>query len=55
MGMRKHILAIDQGTTGTTVMIFDVAGRVRGRGYSESANTTRAPVGWSTSRKKSGV
>lgn len=33
--MGGHVLAIDQGTTGTTVMIFDAAGRVRGRGYSE--------------------
>ncbi len=33
--MRGHVLAIDQGTTGTTVMVFDAAGRVRGRGYSE--------------------
>ena len=29
------ILAIDQGTTGTTVNIFDETGDVRGRGYSE--------------------
>jgi glycerol kinase len=33
--MRAHVLAIDQGTTGTTVMVFDAAGRVRGRAYSE--------------------
>jgi glycerol kinase len=35
MPMRGHVLAIDQGTTGTTAMVFDGAGRVRGRGYSE--------------------
>ena len=33
--MGTHVLAIDQGTTGTTVMVFDAAGRVRGRAYSE--------------------
>ncbi|MGI8460368.1 MAG: glycerol kinase GlpK [Solirubrobacterales bacterium] len=29
------ILAIDQGTTGTTCLVFDREGRVRGRAYSE--------------------
>jgi glycerol kinase len=29
------LVAIDQGTTGTTVLIVDAAGRVRGRGYAE--------------------
>jgi glycerol kinase len=29
------ILAIDQGTTGTTCLVFDGEGRVRGRAYSE--------------------
>ncbi|MBI3786132.1 MAG: glycerol kinase GlpK [Deltaproteobacteria bacterium] len=33
--VKKHVLAIDQGTTGTTVMIFDNNGRISGRGYSE--------------------
>ncbi len=33
--MAKHLLAIDQGTTGSTVMVFDDRGRVRGRAYSE--------------------
>src|SRR5262250_198854 len=32
---RGYVLAIDQGTTGTTAMVFDAAGKVRGRGYSE--------------------
>jgi glycerol kinase len=31
----NYVLAIDQGTTGTTVLVFDRAGRVRGRGYKE--------------------
>jgi glycerol kinase len=43
--MRNHVLAIDQGTTGTTVMIFDAAGRVRGRGYSEFGQHYPRP-GW---------
>ena len=29
------ILAIDQGTTGTTCLVFDGGGSIRGRGYSE--------------------
>ncbi len=43
--MAAHILAIDQGTTGTTVMIFDAAGRIRGRGYSEFQQHYPRP-GW---------
>jgi glycerol kinase len=43
--MRGHVLAIDQGTTGSTVMIFDQAGRVRGRGYSEFRQYYPRP-GW---------
>jgi len=43
--MRSHVLAIDQGTTGTTVMIFDGAGQVRGRGYSEFRQYYPRP-GW---------
>jgi glycerol kinase len=33
--MSRYVLAIDQGTTGSTIMVFDEAGRVRGRAYSE--------------------
>lgn len=33
--MSRYILAIDQGTTGSTVMVFDESGGVRGRAYSE--------------------
>jgi glycerol kinase len=43
--MRGHVLAIDQGTTGTTVMVFDAVGRVRGRGYSEFRQHYPRP-GW---------
>ena len=47
--MPAHILAIDQGTTGSTVMIFDAAphagGRVRGRAYSEFQQHYPRP-GW---------
>src|SRR5579862_332053 len=43
--MRSHVLAIDQGTTGTTVMIFDAGGVVRGRGYSEFPQYYPRP-GW---------
>ncbi|HYC57782.1 MAG TPA: FGGY family carbohydrate kinase, partial [Candidatus Binatia bacterium] len=33
--MPRFVLAIDQGTTGSTVMVFDDEGRVRSRAYSE--------------------
>jgi FGGY family of carbohydrate kinases, N-terminal domain len=39
------ILAIDQGTTGTTCIVFDAEGRPRGRGYSEFAQHFPRP-GW---------
>ena len=39
------ILAIDQGTTGTTCIVFDEDGRPRGRGYSEFTQHFPRP-GW---------
>jgi glycerol kinase len=39
------ILAIDQGTTGTTCLVIDADGRVRGRGYSEFTQHFPRP-GW---------
>ena len=33
--MNKYILSIDQGTTGSTVLIFDHDGQIKGRAYSE--------------------
>ncbi|HET7418297.1 MAG TPA: glycerol kinase GlpK [Solirubrobacterales bacterium] len=39
------ILAIDQGTTGTTCLVFDHEGRVRGRAYSEFEQFFPRP-GW---------
>src|SRR4029453_13563739 len=39
------ILAIDQGTTGTTSIVFDDEGRPRGRGYSEFEQHFPRP-GW---------
>jgi glycerol kinase len=39
------ILAIDQGTTGTTCLVFDAAGRIAGRGYSEFEQHFPRP-GW---------
>jgi glycerol kinase len=39
------ILAIDQGTTGTTCLVFDRAGRIRGRAYSEFEQRFPRP-GW---------
>jgi glycerol kinase len=43
--MSRYVLAIDQGTTGSTVMVFDDTGRVRGRGYSEFRQYYPKP-GW---------
>jgi glycerol kinase len=43
--MPNYILAIDQGTTGSTAMVFDGSGRVRGRGYSEFRQYYPRP-GW---------
>ena len=39
------ILAIDQGTTGTTCLVFDGDGRIRGRAYSEFGQHFPRP-GW---------
>ena len=39
------ILAIDQGTTGTTCLVFDAAGSIRGRAYSEFGQHFPRP-GW---------
>jgi glycerol kinase len=39
------ILAIDQGTTGTTCLVFDEAGRIAGRAYSEFEQYFPRP-GW---------
>ena len=39
------ILAIDQGTTGTTCLVFDLEGRIRGRAYSEFRQHFPRP-GW---------
>ncbi|MBK5221057.1 MAG: glycerol kinase, partial [Thermoleophilia bacterium] len=39
------ILAIDQGTTGTTCIVFDAEGRVAGRAYSEFEQFFPRP-GW---------
>src|SRR5947208_5700836 len=41
----KHILAIDQGTTGTTVLVLAADGQVKGRGYQEITKHYPQP-GW---------
>ncbi|MGH9900610.1 MAG: FGGY family carbohydrate kinase, partial [Pyrinomonadaceae bacterium] len=40
-----YVLSIDQGTTGTTVLVFDRAGAVRGRAYAEFTQRYPRP-GW---------
>src|SRR5215831_19025047 len=42
---QRYVLAIDQGTTGSTAMVFDAGGAVRGRGYSEFRQFYPKP-GW---------
>ena len=44
-GQMRHVIAIDQGTTGTTVLILDEELSVRGRGYREFAQHEPEP-GW---------
>jgi glycerol kinase len=41
----EFVLSIDQGTTGTTILIFDHGGSVRGRAYSEFTQHFPRP-GW---------
>src|ERR1051325_8240889 len=41
----RHVIAIDQGTTGTTVFVLDEALEVRGRGYREFRQIYPQP-GW---------
>jgi glycerol kinase len=43
--MADLILAIDQGTTGTTVLVIDAAGKIRGRAYREIRQYYPRP-GW---------
>ena len=43
--MPQVILAIDQGTTGTTVFVVDARGRIRGRAYAEIRQFYPKP-GW---------
>jgi len=41
----RHVLAIDQGTSGSTVLVVDAEGRVRARGYAELPQYYPEP-GW---------
>ena len=43
--MTKHVLALDQGTTGSTALIVTDDGRIVGRGYREIAQSYPRP-GW---------
>ena len=43
--MAKYVLAVDQGTTGTTAMVVDADGRIRGRAYGEIRQFYPRP-GW---------
>ena len=42
---RRYVLALDQGTTGSTALVVDAEGRVRGRGYVELPQHFPSP-GW---------
>ena len=41
----RHVIAIDQGTTGSTVLILDEKLKLRGRGYKEFRQIYPKP-GW---------
>lgn len=43
--MTRYVVAIDQGTTGNTVLVFDDAGRLRGKAYREFSQYYPRP-GW---------
>jgi len=45
MSTRRHILALDQGTTGSTALVVDPDGRVLARGYAELPQYFPQP-GW---------
>jgi glycerol kinase len=45
MTPRRYVLALDQGTTGSTALVVDADGRVRGRGYAEVVQHYPEP-GW---------
>ncbi|HXG03216.1 MAG TPA: glycerol kinase GlpK [Candidatus Binatia bacterium] len=43
--MKRYVLALDQGTSGSTALVVDVEGRVRARGYAELPQHYPRP-GW---------
>ncbi len=43
--MKRYVLAVDQGTSGTTALVVDPEGRVRARGYAELRQHYPRP-GW---------
>ena len=45
----RHVIAIDQGTTGSTVLVLDEQLQVRGRGYQEFRQIYPQP-GWEIGR-----
>jgi glycerol kinase len=45
MSTRQIVLALDQGTTGSTALVVDVSGRVLARGYREITQYFPEP-GW---------
>ena len=45
MTARRYVLALDQGTTGSTVLVVDAEGRLVGRGYAELPQHFPRP-GW---------
>src|SRR3990167_914194 len=45
MTARRYVLALDQGTSGSTVLVVDLEGQIRGRGYAELPQHYPQP-GW---------
>jgi glycerol kinase len=55
MGQARYVLALDQGTTGTTGMLIDAELQVRGRGYEEFRQIFPSRVGSSMIPRTSGT
>ena len=45
MTERRYVLALDQGNSGSTVLVVDPEGQIRGRGYAELPQHYPRP-GW---------
>lgn len=49
------VLGLDQGTTGSTVLVVDRDLKVQGRGYATFPSIFPSPGGWSTIHRSSWI